>query len=144
MPIESYVGQLDPDGDPEIWRFFPLNRFEDMIANDELFFNRADRFPQDDNEGIPPEDYLRKVFNLRRYDIADEKTLIHHTGVFAQDREAFYVTCWHLARTEQQAMWRDFGNGVAIVSRYGMLKTVLDAQLDRTYLGLVRYGEFKR
>ena len=46
MPIESYFSQLEPPEDTEIWRFMPLNRFEDLMANEELFFCRADLFVQ--------------------------------------------------------------------------------------------------
>ena len=141
-PIESYFSQLEPPEDTEIWRFMPLSRFEDLMANEELFFCRADLFPQDENEGIPPEDYVRRAFNLRRYDIQDEKTLIHQMGTLAQEREMFYASCWHLARDERPEMWKGFAEtGVAIISRYESLKGVSDGLLDRGFLGLVRYGE---
>ncbi|MEP6716715.1 MAG: hypothetical protein ABJC09_14180 [Terriglobia bacterium] len=39
-------------------------------------------------------------------------------------------------------MWEQYGhNGVAIVSRYGLLKETLNALLlDEVHIGLVRYG----
>lgn len=38
-------------------------------------------------------------------------------------------------------MWRDYGSdGVAIVSRYSLLKAALDSMPDCPHLGLVRYG----
>lgn len=38
-------------------------------------------------------------------------------------------------------MWKEYGEeGVAICSRYRLLKAALDAMSDRAYLGLVRYG----
>jgi hypothetical protein len=142
MSLASYCSQLEPSEDTEIWRFMPLNRFEDLMANEELFFCRSDLFKQDESEGIPPEDYLRRVFNLRKYDIQDEKTLIHQLGMLAQDREMFYVSCWHLARDEKAEMWKGFAeSGVAIISRYGLLKATLDRLLDDAHLGLVRYGD---
>src|SRR5260370_18690312 len=138
MRIEFYFSQLEPTEDTEIWRFMPLNRFEDLMANEELFFCRADLFKQDENEGIPPEDYLRKAFNLRRYDVQDEKTLLHQMGTLAQEREMFYVSCWHLARDEKAEMWKEFAeSGVAIISRYGLLKATLDGLMDKFHLGLV-------
>jgi len=142
MPIESYFSQLEPPEETEIWRFMPLNRFEDLMANEELFFCRADLFSQDESEGIPPEDYVRRAFNLRRYDVQDEKTLIHQMGTLAQEREMFYVSCWHLARDEKPQMWKGFAEtGVAISSRYELLKATLHGLLDRAFLGLVRYGD---
>ena len=38
-------------------------------------------------------------------------------------------------------MWKDYGeDGVAICSRYNLLKTALDNLADRSFLGLVHYG----
>jgi hypothetical protein len=38
-------------------------------------------------------------------------------------------------------MWKEYGtDGVAICSRYRLLKAALDAVADRSFLGLVRYG----
>ena len=120
----------------------PLEYFEDLMANEELRFNRADKFKQDEQEGIPPDQYLRRVLNTKRYDPAEELNLVHHIGSLAQDRESFFVNCWHLHRHETLEMWRGFGrDGVAICSRYSLLRKALDGLLDRTFLGLVRYGE---
>src|SRR5262249_24951849 len=52
-----------------------------------------------------------------------------------------YVNCWHLFRRETWSMWEKYGeSGVAICSRYGLLKSALDAMDDRAHIGLVRYG----
>lgn len=38
-------------------------------------------------------------------------------------------------------MWKEYGNeGVAIISRYQLLKSALSTMPDRAYIGLVRYG----
>jgi hypothetical protein len=143
MPVYSYYDNLEPDNpDAEIWRFIPLKFFEDVMATEELHFTRADRFPQDEQEGIPPENYIRHVMRLRRYDPEDETTLNHHLGSLAQNREWFYVVCWQLFRGETFEMWKKFGEfGVAICSTYAKLKACLDGMLDRTHLGVMRYGE---
>ena len=48
--------RLDPEA--PIWRFVHLLKFGPLFATCELFFNRAGRFPQDEQEGIPPEEYI--------------------------------------------------------------------------------------
>jgi len=112
------------------------------MATEELHFTKADLFPQDEQEGIPPESYLRHVMGLRRYDPNDETTLKHHLGAVAQYREWFYVVCWQLFRGETFEMWKKFGEfGVAICSTYAKLKTCLDGMPDTTHLGVMRYGE---
>jgi len=72
---------------------------------------------------------------------SDRQTLNHHIGSGAQFRESFYISCWHLFRDETDKMWKEYGtDGVAICSRYRLLKAALDAVADRSFLGLVRYG----
>jgi hypothetical protein len=143
MPVESYFDNLDPDGpNVEIWRFLPFAFFEDLMANDELYFCRADLFNQDETEGIPPEVFIRRVMGLRRWVLEDERQLSHRMGILAQGREAFFVSCWHLYRHETVEMWRDVAkDGVAIRSSYDRLKLTMDCMLDSTHLGLMRYGE---
>jgi len=120
-----------------------FEHLQDLIASEELHFTRADRFTQDENEGIPPEDYLRRVLGTRRFQPEDERTLNHHIGTLAQVRETFYVQCWTLFRHEKLEMWDKFAptNGVAICSRYELLEAAMDAMLDTTHVGLMRYGE---
>ena len=65
MSVTSYFDNLEPSfSDAEIWRFMPFNRFQDLMGTDELFFCRADLFPQDEEEGIPPETYIRHVYGI--------------------------------------------------------------------------------
>ncbi|MBV9769361.1 MAG: hypothetical protein JOZ32_07310 [Bryobacterales bacterium] len=67
MSLQSYFDNLEPDSpDIEIWRFLPFKFFEDLMATEELYFCRADLFKQDEREGIPPENYIRRVMGLQR------------------------------------------------------------------------------
>jgi hypothetical protein len=142
MPLQSSSYNLEPyPPHAEIWRFQPMKFFEDLMANEELYFNRADRFPQDENEGLLSEGYIRGVMRLQPYALDDEGTLINQIATLYQQREWFYVSCWHLHRSETIEMWDFAKDGVAIVSRYDLLKSVMNSMLDRTHLGLIRYGE---
>ena len=141
MPIETYPDQLEPTN-PEvvIWRFMKMARFADLVKTGELYFRRADLF-NDEHEGLPPEEYLCYCFGLDRLLLSDRRTLDDHLGNLAQFRESFYINCWHLFRSETDKMWSEYGNdGVAICSRYSLLKSALGAMGDRAFLGLVRYG----
>lgn len=140
MPIEPYVGQLEPENqDVVIWRFMSMRKFRDLIATGELYFCRADLF-YDQNEGLPPEGYMPSP-GMNPLDLQDRRTLDNSVGSVAQLREAFYINCWHLFREETCKMWKDYGeDGVAICSRYSLLKSALQALSDRASLGLVRYG----
>lgn len=141
MGLLSYADQLEPQNqDVEIWRFIKFDRFSDLITSRELYFCRSDRFENDKREGLPPEELLA-VLGLHPLDVNDRRTLALTMGTLAQNRESFYVSCWHLFREETLNMWEEYGkNGVAICSRYSLLKSALSKFSDQSYLGLVRYG----
>lgn len=141
MGLEAYPDQLEPqDQDVEIWRFMKLKRFRELIATAELYFCRADLF-DDEREGLPPEEYLGTL-GLNPFDINDRRQLLNTIGSDAQFRESFYVSCWHLFREETCKMWEGYAaeGGVAICSRYRLLKSALALMNDRAFIGLVRYG----
>jgi hypothetical protein len=139
MPIEDYVGQVEPeDRDAVIWRFLSMEKFRNLMETSELYFCRADLL-SDKREGLPPREYLA-TFGLDPLDLNDRRELVHHLGSDAQFREGFYVSCWHLFREETCRMWKTYGNeGVAITSRYQLLKSSLDSLSDRGFIGLVQY-----
>jgi hypothetical protein len=141
MAIENYSDQREPaNQDVVIWRFMDMRKFRDLITTSELYFCRADRFTNDEREGLPPEEYLATL-GLNPFDINERRQLLNTIGSDAQFREAFYISCWHLFREETIKMWKEYGDqGVAICSRYRLLKSALDAMSDRACIGLVRYG----
>jgi hypothetical protein len=140
MPTEAYPDQIEPkDQQTAIWRFMNLKKFRDLMATRELYFCRADRFA-DESEGLPPEEYL-PILGLNPLDLKERRQIDDSIGCAAHFRESFYVNCWHLFREETAKMWEDYGrDGVAICSRYGLLKSGLGSMSDRSFLGLVRYG----
>jgi hypothetical protein len=140
MPLAPYVNQVEPSDDAVIWRFMELYKFRDLMASEELYFRRADLF-SDKSEGLPPEEYARRVLGLDPYDINDRVRLNDHLGFLAQNRESYYISCWHLYRQETLDMWEQYGDdGVAICSRYELLKSALNGLVDEAHVGLVRYG----
>lgn len=141
MPIEPYVNRLEPSDDAVIWRFMDMRKFRNLMASEELYFRRADLLKGDDpNEGLPADDYVRSVLGLVRYDLNDELTLNNDQASNRQFSESFYLNCWQLYEGETLAMWKRYG-GVAICSRYDLLKGALNGMLDTIHLGLVRYGD---
>lgn len=140
MPVKPYHSQIEPAADAVIWRFLDLRKFRDLLASEELYFRRADLF-DDKSEGLPPEVYARTVLGLDPYDIKDQVSLNHHLGSMAQGREAYFINCWHLFRDENLDMWEEYGEGgVAVCSRYELLKSALNGFIDEAHLGLVQYG----
>jgi hypothetical protein len=140
VPVEMFTDGLEPtDTEAVIWRFMQFWKFQDLISTGELYFRRADLL-DDHEEGIPPEDYMH-VLHLNRFDVQDVMTKNHFIGSMAQDREGFFINCWHLFSEETAGMWKEYGDeGVAVVSRYSLLKMALQNCDGRPHLGLVRYG----
>jgi len=140
MPVLPYHSQKEAPPEAVIWRFLDLRKFRDLMANQEIYFRRADLF-DDPSEGLPPEQYVRRVLGLDPYDIKDQVALNNHLGSLDQSREMHFITCWHLYRKEDLAIWEQYGHdGVAVTSTYGLLKESLASILDETHIGLIQYG----
>ena len=119
-----------------------LRKFRDLMASEELYFRRADLYP-DKSEGLPPEAYALRVLGLNPYDITDRVKLNNHLGSLAQTREAFYISCWYLYAEglETLDMWETYGHdGVAVCTRYELLYDALNGLPDDAHLGRVQYG----
>jgi hypothetical protein len=138
MPIERYPqDDLQPGSDDAvIWRFMPFNRFVEVMRTGELYFCRSDKF-EDEHEGLPTEEYARYVCA----NMGPGHDLDNTIGDLVQQKEAYFISCWYLFDHETARMWGKYGkDGVAICSRYGLLKMALAAMPDRAMLGLVRYS----
>src|SRR5438309_12035295 len=139
MPVRPYYSQKEPPPEAVIWRFLDLRKFRDLMANQELYFRRADLF-DDQSEGLPPEQYVRHVLGFDPYDIKDALALNNRLGSLAQSREMHFITCWHLYHKEHLATWEQYGpDGAALTSRYGLLKESLASIPDDTHNGLIKY-----
>lgn len=116
--------------------FFRYDYFVDLIRSSELYLTRSDLF-SDEHEGLPPEEYVRAVCKNMEPGYDPDDTI----GNLVQDKEAYFISCWHLFDTETAKMWHGYGkDGVAICSRYRRLKSALNSMSDRAFLGLVRYA----
>jgi hypothetical protein len=140
MPITPHDQRIEPTDDAELWRFLKLDQFRDLIANQELYFRRVDTYKADDpNEGLPTDDYVRRVFGLRDLVLSDELQLNHHQGSNRLHSECYYLSCWSAYRSETALrMWYRYApSGVAVRTTYGLLKSALDDFLDDMHLGQV-------
>jgi hypothetical protein len=140
MPVLPYYSQKEAPSEAVIWRFLDLRKFRDLMANQELYFRRADLF-DDQSEGLPPDQYVRRVLGLDLNDVKDQVALNNHLGSLAQSREMHFITCWQLFHEENLAIWEQYGHdGVAVISKYGILKESLASIPDETHIGLIQYG----
>ncbi len=145
MPLKTYDQQL-PDAplDATLWRFMPLNFFQDIMANEELYLRRCDLYSKDDpQDGIPSDDYVRAQLKLRRFDIKDEMALISHQGSNRLFTEMYYLSCWTLYNKEHEMqMWQQYAKyGVAIQTTFGCMQAAVNQFPDDMHMGVVRYGD---
>lgn len=143
MPIVPHDKKIEPTDDAEIWRFLKMEFFRDLMANEELYFQRTDLYKKGDpSEGLPTDAYLRRTLNLQRYALEDELELNHHQASNRLHSECNYLSCWNLFDPDNRLrMWYRYAPfGVAVRSRYGRLKEALGGFLDEVHLGKVRYG----
>ena len=140
MSVATFVDDPEPtDPKSSIWRYIEFWKLQDLVQTGQLYLRRSDKL-EDEHEGLPPSEYER-VLNLSRFDLNDIRERDHDIGSLAQFRQSFYVNCWHLDIGETATMWARYGkDGVAIVSRYDLLKQVLHPLSDKVMVGLIMYG----
>jgi hypothetical protein len=142
MPIIPHPACKEPPDDTVICRFTDFTKFRDLFANEELYLRRTDLFKETDpNEALPSDEYARKILGLQRYDLRDELALNNDLAFARQVSESFFINCWQLFEGETLDMWRTYGNGVTVFSRFDLLKSALSVMLDDILVGVVRYGE---
>lgn len=140
MPVEPFIDIPEPQ-DPKsfICQYVEFWKLEDLVKTGQLYFRRADMLG-DEHEGLPPSEYER-VLNLSKFEFNDIRERDYTIGSLAQNRQSFYVNCWHLDNEEKGALWARYAkDGVAIVSRYDLLKQILQLLPDKVMVGLIRYG----
>ncbi len=142
MPLIPHVACTEPAADTPICRFMDLPKFRDLFANEELYFRRTDLFKEiDPEEALAPDTYVRMSHGLRKYDLYDELKVNECQAFSRQISESRYIQCWHIYEGETLDMWSRYGNGVAIFSRFDLLKSALNGMIDDITVGLVRYGD---
>jgi hypothetical protein len=108
MPVLPYYSQKEAPFEDVIWRFLDLRKFRDLMANQELYFRRADLF-DDQSEGLPPEQYVRRVLGLDPYDINDQVALNNHLGSLLRAERCISL---HVGICTGRRIWR-FGSSTA-------------------------------
>src|SRR5260370_33843471 len=115
-----------------------FDKFRDLFANEELYFRRTDLFKETDpSEALPSDEYVRASCGLRKYDLDDERALHNNQAFARQNIEAYFISCWQLFERQTLDMWKTYGHGVAVVSRFQFLKLAGATMLDVVFLRIV-------
>lgn len=142
MPVSLFTAGVEPkDPNTPIWRFLEFWKFQDLMKG-HMYFRRADLF-EDESEGLPLDGYA-SIYGLNPFDLENIDKRNDALGFDSQVRQGYYINCWYRATDETAKMWHTYakGNGVAIVSTYSVLKSVLNVLPveDKAMLGQIRYG----
>lgn len=139
-----------PDDDTPIWRYMDYSKFIAMLEDKSLYFTRGDRF-QDRFEGTLPNmvhpKARRLLEELREYhgrpfddEVFNKLNLL--------DRRTVAINCWHMNEIESDAMWKLYlkaqGEGVAIKSTVGRLKSALGDGGRTVHIGAVEYIDYEK
>jgi hypothetical protein len=133
MEAESYA---EPPADTRIWRYMDFVKFVAMLERGGLYFSRADLLG-DPFEGTFTPGSIEALTTKLGYtkDAAREwSEIVKHI------RKNSYVSCWHESEDESAALWRLYGNTVAIRSTCGKLRAFLP---DHCTIAHVRYIDYK-
>lgn len=120
----------EPDPDLVVWRYMPLNRFENLINTKEIHLTRLDQF-SDAHEGYIPASGGVPSFG----EVAAQR----HAWAW---RHLIFASCWHIFPHENSLMWPSYGGssgGVVIRSTAGKLADI-STFLSNSYLAAINYG----
>lgn len=130
-----------------LWRYMNADRFEWLVTNRRLFMSRPDQLG-DSLEGTTPgghvEWWRREAKNAGS---EEQRQIIEHNRAFLARmalgfRSHYYVSCWHMNRHENYAMWRCYTSqpdAVSIRTTYATLRESLPNYVE---MGIVRYIDY--
>jgi hypothetical protein len=148
---------LNPDA--KIWRYLDFPKFVALLESKSLFFCRADLF-LDKHEGSFTKssvEFRERIWRENMPSIPDaafKQITEMHSFQKQEERNNFYINCWHMNNHESAAMWELYGTrgqSIAIQSTYRTLRELMpikqspsgqpdDGHVD---IGLVQYLDYK-
>jgi hypothetical protein len=158
-----------PDGEAPLWRYMDFSKFVALLNDQALYFARADSLG-DRWEGAKgaaankqqwDEHYLRSFrevvrnpppgveFTLSEEEVDKEaQRLLDELGSIGKyDLRTTYVSCWHEAEVESEALWRLYcppqSAGIAIRTTFSALTASLEDDPSIS-IGRVRYIDFRK
>jgi hypothetical protein len=128
-----------------VWRYLPLDRFEESLRTGTLFFTRLSHYAVhgDRREGSSPLPFAKiqeEVLRGRGVDI-DE---------YNREAEAFHirmlqtvlVNCWHKREHESEPMWERYSKGEDAIAIVSTLDRLIESMPDAVTVGHVDYIDF--
>lgn len=123
-----------PADDGFIWRYYPLDKFLSLLTSGKLFFAKAGSFddPYEGDYGAAAKQRIREQYGDGQY--------LRDFNTFEFLREYTYVSCWHENEHESDAMWKLYGNTIAVKAKYASIKKLLIwSETEIKHSGRVNY-----
>lgn len=123
-----------PEPDSFIWRYFPLDKFLSLLTSNQLFFAQSSSFedPFEGDYGTAAKQKIRDQYGDGQY--------LRDFNTFEFLREHTYISCWHENQHESDAMWKLYGNAIAVKARFSSIQKLLSwSETEIKYCGRVNY-----
>lgn len=130
-----------------LWRYLDFSKFDWLVNFGRIFMPQANSLG-DPFEGTRPEGDLKWMQHEAAKAVSDEqrKIIEHNSALFSRGarefRNMYFVSCWHMNRHENYAMWKCYTkqtDAVAIRTTYSALREILP---DYINIGMVRYIDY--
>ncbi|WP_421197132.1 hypothetical protein [Aeromonas enteropelogenes] len=126
-----------PSDTTTIWRYYSVEKFLHLITSKELYFSSAESFedPFEGDYGTKAKYMIREIYGEEQYvkDLNTYEFLKKHT----------YISCWYESENESDAMWKIYGNGIAVKSRFGHISKLLPWSEDELrHAGRINYIDY--
>ena len=123
-----------PEPDSFIWRYFPLEKFLSLLTSSQLFFAKASSFedPFEGDYGTAAKQKIRDQYGDGQY--------LRDFNTFEFLREHTYISCWHENQNESDAMWKLYGNAIAVKAKFSSIRKLLSwSETEIKHCGRMNY-----
>jgi hypothetical protein len=133
------------DSRQKMWRYLKLERLIQLIEKEEIFFTHLPKM-NDKWEGLLTKRTREALYNweLNRY----KGNVAAATGAMRQqdeNREHFYLSCWHMNDFESYLMWKAYGDkGCAIQTTFERISCSFDNTPASVEGCCVEYIDYER
>jgi len=136
--LEQRQKILKPPADNSyIWRYYPLENFLSLLTSNQLLFAKASSFedPYEGDYGAAAKQRIREKYGDGQY--------LRDFNTFEFLREHTYISCWHENEHESDAMWKLYGNAIAVKAKYSSIRNLLSwSETEVKHSGRVNYIDY--
>lgn len=130
-----------PPDDAILWRYMRFPRFVALLASNQLWFARADQFPDHYEGAYGGLNAQRRIENYG--EVQGRQFIERKRREIEYRRRRTYLNCWHENPGESAAMWEIYGRdneAIAIVATFGALRSVFPPEVA---VLRVKYVDFR-